>query len=246
MPSFLNRGIDLPITNPPRRWPFRPRLEILEDRLAPAVALEAWAESLRVVLISDAVTQADRVAAAAAEDVIVRTFDSQEITTAGLLSILEGVSAAHGGIKISQLGVVAHGRPGEVVLGEDEVWNQAALGSDATLWRQFRDLLTDEARLDLYSCNVAAGSPGQAFVDALAAQTGADVYASDNVVGSGDAGDLDWEYVAGAGGCSPQPRWRRSPAWPSMIFTRTMTAASSSITEIPMINSPRSWDGSRR
>lgn len=58
-------------------------------------------------------------------------------------------------------------------------------------------MLSDDARLDLYACSVADGIKGKYLVDELAAVTGADVYASDNVVGSGDEGDYVWEYYSG-------------------------------------------------
>ncbi len=149
---------------------------------------------LNVVLISDSVPQFDQVPAAAIPNSIVITYDSRIIDTDALVAILDSVVTEHEHQQIGHLALVTHGASGVIDIGRGEVWNTSGLGSSALAFARLRDLLTLDARLDLYACSVAAGVEGRTFVDALATATGADVYASDNVVGSGATGDFVWEY----------------------------------------------------
>ncbi len=152
---------------------------------------------LNVALISDAVAQAEQIQRAAAPGTIAIIYQSDTMTAMGLVNLLTFVSAAHNAAQIGHLGIVAHGRPGEVDLGERGDLNLATLRSQATTFERLWSLLTKDARLDLYSCSVAAGANGKAFVDELAAVTNATVFASDNPVGTMMEGDLVWEYRKG-------------------------------------------------
>jgi hypothetical protein len=111
--------------------------------------------------------------------VVVQIYDRETTDTAGLLALLSGLSAAHGGAKIGHLGLVAHGSDGQVVVGAGDVWGKAGW-QDGVEWQRWQDLLAADARFDLYSCSVAAGPEGEAFVRELAALTGADVFASND------------------------------------------------------------------
>jgi hypothetical protein len=174
-------------TAAPRRRFSSLNLQSLEDRATPA--------GLRVALISDAVAQAEQVAAAAASGVVTVPFDATTADWAGLVGALEQVSVAHDGAQIRQLGLVAHGRAGAVVLGPSDTLNLRDVSRDSDAWSGLRDLLTPDARIDLYACNVADGRAGTAFVKAIAARTGADVAASNDIVGQG--GDFVWEFNTG-------------------------------------------------
>ncbi|QEH31554.1 Calx-beta domain protein [Aquisphaera giovannonii] len=181
-----------------------PRTLLSAARAVPAVVAATpsptieRSEPLRVVLISSAVAQAGQVAGAAGPGVIALTYDAATTSTAGLVGLLEGLSASHGGAPIAQLGIVAHGTEGRVSVGGGDAWDEAGLDRDAAALESLRGLLAPGARLDLYSCSVAAGADGKALVDRLASLTGADVYASDDAVGSGSLGDFTWEYVTHA------------------------------------------------
>jgi Domain of unknown function (DUF4347)/Calx-beta domain/FG-GAP-like repeat/Bacterial pre-peptidase C-terminal domain/FG-GAP repeat len=165
----------------------RLRLQSLEDRVQPAVV-----HPLRVALISNAVGPMDQVLSAVPKDVIPVTFDAGTSTLDGLVNTLGDVSAAHLGAPISQLALMAHGQAGGIVLGSADTVNAFDVASDSAIWAKFRGLLDAKARIDLYACNVASGTDGKAFVNALAERTGAVVYASDDPVGRG--GDFAWEY----------------------------------------------------
>ncbi len=173
-------------------------IESLEDRTVPAAT-----SYLNVALISDAVAQAEQVQAAAAKGVVAVTYDARSATLESLAGILQGISAEHGGARISHLGLVAHGSPGSIHLGSLDTLNAADVVSTSPTWDEFHALLSPNARIDLYACDVAAGRDGKTFVDALARQTGASVYASTNAVGNVKGADLVWEYHAGIRGAAP-------------------------------------------
>ncbi len=157
---------------------------------------------LNVVLISDAVAQAEQIQEAAAPDTIAMIYDSDAVTRTEMVDLLASVSAGHNGAPIGHLGIVAHGRPGELDLGKGDDLSLAMMPSQAAALERLRSVLTSDARLDLYSCSVAAGASGRSFVDELAAVTGAAVFASDNPVGTVPGADFVWEYHTGQAAAS--------------------------------------------
>lgn len=97
------------------RW-LKPAFESLEDRITPrAAGVDA---ALNVVLVSDAVAQAQEIRRAAATGTIAIVYRAEIMTTTGWVDLIHSVSAAHNGAPIRQLGIVAHGGPGEVNLGK--------------------------------------------------------------------------------------------------------------------------------
>src|SRR5258708_4576184 len=92
----------------------KPQMEVLEDRFLPAVV-----QPLDIVLVNRDVPQADLVAAARQQDVIALAYDGDTASTASLVQTLEGVSAAHHGAPIGQLGLVTHGHEGHVSIGKN-------------------------------------------------------------------------------------------------------------------------------
>jgi glucose/arabinose dehydrogenase len=96
---------------------------------------------------------------------------------------------------IASIHILAHGSAGALQLG-NTVLNAATLArhqSEISTWNQS---LTAEGDMLLYGCEVAAGDSGVAFVQALAAVTGADIAASTNLTGQG--GDWRLEVATGA------------------------------------------------
>jgi hypothetical protein len=185
-------------TNLPRCGLFHRRLlvEPLEDRWLLSVA------PLNVVLVSDAVAQVQQVCDAAAKDTIAIVYHSDSMTTTGLVDLLASVSTAHNGAPIGHLGIVAHGGPGRLDLGKGDDLSLATMPSQAAALERLRSVLTSDARLDLYSCSVAAGEGGKTFVDELSAVTGAAVFASDDPVGTVPGSDFIWEYQTGQAAAS--------------------------------------------
>ncbi len=166
-------------------------VESLESRCLLSVA------PLNVALVSDAVAQAQEVRAAAAKGTIALVYPAASMTSTGLVDLLASVSLAHNGAPIGHLGFVAHGKSGEIDLGKYDDLSLATLPSQAAALERLRSLLTNNARVDLYACSVAAGVDGKTFVDELSAVTGATVFASDNPVGTVPGADFVWEYRSG-------------------------------------------------
>ncbi len=79
--------------------------------------------------------------------------------------------------------LVSHGSSGSLSLGSLTL-NSNNLGDYADTLARIGNALSADADLLLYGCNVAAGEAGQAFIDALATATGADVAASDDLTGN--------------------------------------------------------------
>ncbi|MGD8478128.1 MAG: DUF4347 domain-containing protein, partial [Burkholderiales bacterium] len=100
----------------------------------------------------------------------------------------QGVGAVH---------VLSHGSSGKLQLGSAQIDAQA-LQAYATQLSSWSEALSNDADVLLYGCDVGAGADGQAFMDALAKHTGADVAASDDATGAADLGG-DWDLEARAG-----------------------------------------------
>ena len=177
------------------------RGRLLGEGLGRLLAIETLEDrsllSVNVVLISDAVAQAQQIRAAAAPDTIAIVYDADTVSTTGLINLLTSVSATHNGALIGNLGIVAHGGPGEIDLGKGEDLNLATLRSQAAALEGIRSVLTSDATLELYSCSVAAGPDGKTFVNELATVTGAAVFASDNPVGTVPGANFTWDYRTG-------------------------------------------------
>ncbi|MGL4881300.1 MAG: DUF4347 domain-containing protein, partial [Waterburya sp.] len=98
---------------------------------------------------------------------------------------------------IQSINIVSHGDVGLVQLGSTYL-------SIDTL-NQYRDQLTgwsehlsEKADLLFYSCNLAKGSQGLAFVESISDITGADIAASNNLTGNKQL-DGDWELEVTTG-----------------------------------------------
>jgi len=85
---------------------------------------------------------------------------------------------------VSAIHIISHGSDGALQLGAVTLDAQA-LTTRATELAQWGAALSDSADLLLYGCNVAADAQGQAFVQGLAALTGADIAASTDLTGAG-------------------------------------------------------------
>ena len=93
--------------------------------------------------------------------------------------------------------IISHGDAGRLQLGSSLVDAQA-LTDHANGFAAWRAALTADADLLLYGCDVAAGGAGQAFMQALAQATGADVAASTDATGSVALGG-NWVLEAATG-----------------------------------------------
>ena len=98
---------------------------------------------------------------------------------------------------ISSVHIVSHGSGGSLHLGST-VLNSSTLEHYSAALQSWSAALTDDADILLYGCNIAKGE-GSAFVQQLAALTGADLAASTNLTGSAaHGGDWTLEYTTGS------------------------------------------------
>ena len=173
--------------------------DVLEDRTAPSVTpvQHLVPASLNVALISDSVSQAEQVSQPANKDTIAIIYNSETMTTQGMVNLLENVSTAHSDERIGNLALVTHGSSGEVMIGTHDFWDQATLAQDADDLQQLRFVLTVGAQFDLYACSVAAGPGGKSFVNELSTDTGASIFASDKLVGTVSGAVLILDNQAG-------------------------------------------------
>jgi hypothetical protein len=91
---------------------------------------------------------------------------------------------------ISAVHLIGHGESGDMQLGATQLDTQTLLTRAADI-AQWGTALSAQADLLLYGCDVAEGTAGHALVQNLAALTGADVAASDDLTGAATLGG-DW------------------------------------------------------
>lgn len=99
--------------------------------------------------------------------------------------------------KVDSIQVFSHGAAGQFTLGNQVFTSQTVgqLGERLSAWQSELNVGAD---IQLYGCDVGAGSAGQALVNELARWTGADVGASSNATGSALAGG-DWQLEVTSG-----------------------------------------------
>src|SRR6266511_4883597 len=90
--------------------------------------------------------------------------------------------------------IVSHGSEGSITLGST-ILDQGNVASYADALAQIGAALAPDGDIMLYGCDVAGGTTGQQFIDALARLTGADVAASTDLTGAAALGG-DWTLEA--------------------------------------------------
>jgi Domain of unknown function (DUF4347)/Cadherin-like/WD40-like Beta Propeller Repeat len=154
----------------------------LLDRAAPARSL---------LILDAAVSDRDRLMAGVQLGTAVYQLDGALDGVAQITALLAGMSA------IDSVQIMAHGRSGGLQLGASWLDLQT-LPSYVSQLKTWSTALSDTADVLLYGCDVAQGEVGQAFVQALAAVTGADIAASDNLTGNAALGG-DWDLEVRTG-----------------------------------------------
>ena len=114
-----------------------------------------------------------------------------------IAAALAARSAVEPNNPITAIDIFSHGAPGSVSLG-NSVLNDSTLPAHATTLAQIGSFLAPGADMLLYGCGVGAGSSGQAFIERIAATSGANVAASTDVTGAASLGG-DWVLEAVAG-----------------------------------------------
>ena len=85
----------------------------------------------------------------------------------------------------SAIHVYGHGEPGTQDFGRDPITG-ANLAGQQSSWQRLAELSQADADLLLYGCGVGADQQGAALLDQIAALTGMDVAASDDITGRND------------------------------------------------------------
>ncbi|WP_436108280.1 DUF4347 domain-containing protein, partial [Massilia sp. LjRoot122] len=155
----------------------------------------------RVVFVDPGIADLDTVIAGMPGNATVVVLDAsrdgvQQIhdylsANAGMVSAIDIVT------DIASVDVVSHGSPGEIKLGST-VLNMDSLAGYGSQLAAIGSHLSATADLLLYGCDVASGAIGEQFIAALAAATGVDVAASNDLTGSAAAGG-DWVLEANTG-----------------------------------------------
>eukprot|EP01030_Chromulinospumella_sphaerica_P001228 gene1228-1204_t len=129
-------------------------------------------------------------------------------------------SYMEGRTDISAIHIVSHGAPGTLQLGSATV-NQASLDAQNAQWEVISRSLSADGDILLYGCDVAAGAQGQAFVQALAALTGADVAASTDLTGNAALGG-NWELESRTGAVQASTDWSKYTQFSSVLALQTI------------------------
>lgn len=124
-------------------------------------------------------------------DAEVHVLDASQDGLAQMAQILGGRSG------IDAIHIVSHGSEGSVNLGSLKLTSQNLQDHAADL-ATIGNALSQNGDILLYGCDVAAGSDGAAFINALAQTTQADVGASTDATGSAARGG-DWSLETSTG-----------------------------------------------
>ena len=153
---------------------------------------DVFAQDLNVVLISNAIDEIESVSAAVDDDATVVVYDGYGDDLAAVTEALQDLVESTGQ-EIGHLAIVSHGDEGFLVMSRLQVFNAEMVESSIDVWDDLGTLLTDDARIDLYGCDIGQGNDGALLVNAIADATGATVWASDDTTGGVDGGDWDLE-----------------------------------------------------
>jgi hypothetical protein len=115
----------------------------------------------------------------------------------GLQQIADFLSR-HPDPNLTTIDIVAHGTSGEMMLGSTDI-TDANLSTHAAALAQIGAALGPDGAIELYSCNVASGTPGLQFISDLSKDAGgADVVASTHNLGDTPSGE-NWTLDAATG-----------------------------------------------
>ncbi|WP_419721981.1 VCBS domain-containing protein [Pseudomonas nitroreducens] len=162
-----------------------------KDSTPPATAVEARAQAAapapaprNLVVIDARLENRDQLAANLPVGSTALVVDAGQDAIAAISNALAQLG------QVDSIQVFSHGATGQFTLGNQTFTAQTVdqLGERLSAWRSE---LSPGADIQLYGCDVGAGSAGQALVNELARWTGADVGASSNATGASSAGG-DW------------------------------------------------------
>jgi filamentous hemagglutinin family protein len=132
--------------------------------------------------------------------------------------------------ELESVAIVAEGNAGNFWLGNQWIRSET-IGNDADQLQTWRDSLTANADLLLYSCFTALGATGEALMTSLASLTGADVAASVDLTGSPRYGG-DWELETSTGSITTSNPFTAETLlnWDGKLATLTVQNAGDNLT----------------
>ncbi|MEH2332073.1 putative Ig domain-containing protein [Nostoc sp.] len=125
--------------------------------------------------------------------------------------------------EINRLHIVSHGAPGQIYLGNSQL-SYETLNHYAWQLMDWANVLSADAQLLLYGCEVGQTEQGKAFVQRLSELTGAVVAASDDLTGSTALGG-DWELEVSTRAIVP-----------TLAFQPEVMAAYASVLTAPLLS----------
>jgi hypothetical protein len=138
--------------------------------------------SLEIALIDSALPHDDLLAAAMLPGGHVIKYDSRHDSAADILNRVSEFAGASGA-KIGSISILSHASPGRFALGNEWI-SRSNLKNTASAWSSLKTILTDDATINLYGCNLAdPHGNGQTLINKLSKLTGAAVFASTDLTG---------------------------------------------------------------
>ncbi|MBS0453792.1 MAG: VCBS domain-containing protein [Proteobacteria bacterium] len=159
---------------------------------APAApAPTAQAPALNLVVVDSRVEGRDALTANLPANSRLLVIDTQ---TNGLAAISAALAELG---HVDSIQIFSHGTSGQFTLGNATL-TADSLQANAAMLTAWRGELNAGADIQLYGCDIGAGTPGRALVNELSYLTGADVGASSDATGSASAGgNWNLEVVSG-------------------------------------------------
>ncbi|MCP3999901.1 MAG: DUF4347 domain-containing protein, partial [Gammaproteobacteria bacterium] len=149
----------------------------------PEVA-EPQAKTNEIVFVDSAVNDYQTLLNGISSDAEVIILDADRD---GLQQMTEALSGRSG---IDAIHIISHGQAGVLKLGGSSI-DQAALEGYSDELASIGSVLAADGDILLYGCDIAEGSVGNNFIEALADSTSADIAASDDLTGAASQGG-DW------------------------------------------------------
>ncbi|MEI8183699.1 MAG: DUF4347 domain-containing protein, partial [Desulfomonile sp.] len=154
-------------------------------------------KDLKVVLVSDSVSDLEGVKNAVSDDARMVVFDglhdSLKTITDRLTELVDGE-----GKKIGSLAVLAHAEKGILFLGTDRIDLANVQGHRPELELLGKNF-AEAGQIQLFGCSLAKDVYGQGLVEVISVATHADVFASTNPTGHGPEKDWILEYSTNPG-----------------------------------------------
>ncbi len=152
----------------------------------PAPVDATVSQQVPIVFIDGAVDDIDVLIADIGPNAEIHILDSNADGVEQIAAVLAGRT------DIASLHIISHGRSGTLDLGDTKLTAASMAGEYADEMAVIAASLGSNADILIYGCDFAAGSRGREAVALLAALTGADVAASDDLTGAADLGG-DWD-----------------------------------------------------